>query len=114
MGIFSSTDIFTTEKTNLYLGGDSKLYYPWADGIISFNVNACRAYFLLNGLTAGEFTEEIKAFVLNFNETMDAIESLTSVPVDDMSWYCINGRNLHHMPTAKGIYVHNGKKIIIK
>ena len=29
-------------------------------------------------------------------------------------WYTINGLPLTRKPTAKGIYIHNGKKVVIK
>lgn len=29
-------------------------------------------------------------------------------------WYTVNGVKLNDMPTVKGIYIHNGKKIVIK
>ena len=29
-------------------------------------------------------------------------------------WYTINGRKLQNKPTTKGLYIHNGKKIVIR
>ena len=29
-------------------------------------------------------------------------------------WYDLQGRKIHQKPTQKGLYIHNGKKIIIK
>ena len=43
IGTYDPTDIYTEEKTNLYLGDDNKLCYPNAN----LNINACRAYFQL-------------------------------------------------------------------
>jgi len=34
--------------------------------------------------------------------------------VTDNAWYTINGVRLTARPTAKGIYIYNGKKIVIK
>lgn len=35
-------------------------------------------------------------------------------PEDEGSWYDLNGRKLSHKPTAKGIYIHNGRRVVIK
>ena len=76
VGTYSPIDIFTEEKTNLYLGANDKLYYPSGEGMTSFTINSFRAYFQLKGgLTAGELStteglegQNINALVLNFGE----------------------------------------------
>ncbi len=30
------------------------------------------------------------------------------------NWYDLNGRKLSAKPTAKGLYIHNGKKKVVK
>ena len=30
------------------------------------------------------------------------------------AWYTLDGRKLNGKPTTKGLYIHNGKKVIIK
>ena len=108
-----------TEKHNLYLGAANTLYYPTAEG---FQVNACRAYFVLkNGLTAGEPASpqqtNVRAFTLNFGDEETAIKSL-SADAKDFSdggaWYTLDGRRLSGKPTKSGIYVNNGRKVVIK
>jgi hypothetical protein len=106
------------EKHNLYLGNSNTLYYPTRTG---FTVNACRAYFRLkNGLTAGEPSapqqNQARAFVLNFGDgEPSAISTLRAdtAPAADGT-YTLDGRRLTGKPTAKGLYIVNGKKIIIK
>ena len=34
--------------------------------------------------------------------------------VNDDSWYTVDGRKLNGMPTKKGIYVKNGRKVVVK
>ena len=29
-------------------------------------------------------------------------------------WYTLDGRKLNGKPTKKGLYIHNGKKVVIK
>ena len=127
VGTYSPVDIFTTDKTNLYMGTNSKLYYPWGNGMTSFKVNAFRAYFQLNnGLVCGEPKQggDINAFVLNFGgkEATGIVdtdfksasqESGISNPLQQ-TWYSIDGRRLNGKPEAKGIYINNGRKVVIK
>lgn len=120
VGTYSPTVIYENgnEKHNLYLGSSNKLYYPTRTG---FTVNACRAYFRLkNGLTAGEPSAPqqalARAFVLNFGDgEPSAISTLRAdtAPAADGT-YTLDGRRLSGRPTAKGLYIVNGKKIIIK
>ncbi|MBR5714997.1 MAG: hypothetical protein IKX59_00270 [Bacteroidales bacterium] len=127
VGTFSPVDIFTAENTNLYLGSANTLYYPWADGMTSFNLNAFRAYFKLNnGLTAGDPADPstpIKAFKLNFGEEETGIETVQGsgfmvngegFMVNGFGWYTLDGRRLDAQPAAPGIYLHNGRKLLIK
>jgi len=120
VGTYSPTVIYEEdgEKHNLYLGNSNTLYYPTRTG---FTVNACRAYFRLkNGLTAGEPSAPqqvlARAFVLNFGDgEPSAISTLRAdtAPAADGT-YALDGRRLTGKPTAKGLYIVNGKKIIIK
>ena len=118
VGTYSPVNIYTDEKTNLYLGAGNTLYYPTDDG---FKVNACRGYFQLKGLTAGEPSNSnqasVRAFKLNFgDDEATGIISTTNYTNDTNSdaWYTLDGRRLDGKPTQRGIYINNGKKTIIK
>ena len=100
------------DRTVLYLGGDSKLYYPTDD----VTVNAFRSYFRLkNGLTAGDLpTNGAKNFVLNFGDettTIGASQNDNGQWIND-NFYSIDGRKLQGEPKQKDVYIVNGKKII--
>ena len=91
-------------KSILFVGENKMLYYPEANG----HVNACRAYFDLG-------TYEAREFVLNFDDqTTGVIEVKEVNEVKDDSWYTLNGVKLSGKPTKAGLYIHNGKKVIIK
>ncbi len=92
-------------------------------------INAFRAYFQLNnGITAGGETEEdptnpettsktIRAFQLNLGDEETGIISVNESGLmvnESESWYSIDGRKLHNTPTAKGLYINKGKKILMK
>lgn len=85
-----------------------------------FKVNSFRAYFQLNnGLACGESTLEgagINSIVLNFGDEtqIKEISNLKSQTSNSTSWYSLDGRMLSEKPTQKGIYINNGKKVVIK
>ena len=121
VGTYSPVDIFTVKKTNLFLGADNNLYYPWGEGMTEFMVNAFRAYFRLNGVACGEPNgdgQPINNFELNFSGEGNGIKAITNLRPStsnlSSSWYTIDGRRLNGMPTTKGIYIHNDRKIVIK
>ena len=83
------------------------------------SIGAQRAYFKLNGLTAVTPGSGINSFALNFGDG----ESVTGIsltpdpsPKGEGSdyWYSTDGRRLSGKPTKKGIYINNGKKVVIK
>jgi hypothetical protein len=84
-------------------------------------VNAFRAYFQLKqGLTAGESTSPVRAFRLNFGDGEGNDDNATGIITtnstnSDNVWYTIDGRKLNgKKPTQRGIYINNGKKVVIK
>ena len=121
-GTYSPKNIYTADKTFLYLGSDNKLYYPSGENMTSFNVNACRAYFeLLNGLTAGDPISGVRSFRLNFDGDPTGITTTnyTNFTNSENTWYDLQGRRiangkLSNGKLPKGLYIHNGRKVVIK
>ena len=126
IGTFSPEGIYEegTEKHNLYLGADNKLYYPTAE---EFKVNACRAWFQLkNGLTCGTPSGNgVRSFVLNFDGDATGVRLIDNGELimdhEAGAWYDLSGRRVS-VPSAssansvlpKGVYIHNGKKVVVK
>jgi hypothetical protein len=82
-------------------------------------VGSCRAVFQLNGITAGDQPAGARSFVLNLGDgETTGIQEVIGVnevgEVSDDSWYSLDGRRLSGRPTAKGLYIVNGKKMFIK
>lgn len=116
VGLYSPK-AFTAEgdKTILYLGADDKLHYPNGE----MTIYAFRSYFQLNnGLVCGEPDQSggVNAFVLNFGHGNETAISLITYPssLTFDAWYTIDGRKLIGKPTTKGIYINNGRKVVIK
>lgn len=115
IGTFSPKTLTANDNTVLYLGANSTLYYPSAN----VPLNAFRAYFKLKGLTAGEPTPSntpgVRAFVLNFGdgEVSGIVDAKANPSLSE--WYSLSGRR-YATPTAlpKGVYIHNGRKVVIK
>ena len=110
-------DIYTEEKTNLYLGADNKLYYPWSEGMTEFYVGPFRAYFRLNnGLSCGDPDSGVRGFNINYGGEQTGILSTTNLTnfTNNADWYSLDGRKLQGKPTKKGLYINNGKAVVIK
>ena len=117
VGCYSPVTLSEGDRTMLYLGSDNTLYYPSTD----VTINSCRAYFTLNGITAGDMDGEVNAFVLNFGDgETTSIDHLpltidhSPLTIDHDAWYDLSGRKLSGKPTVKGIYIKGSKKLVVK
>ena len=128
IGTYKSQTFSTEDRSILFMGADNTLYYPQAGA----SIGAFRAMFQLHGITAGEPTSPIRAFVLNFGdgERNDISASgiittnFTNSTNADNAWYTLDGRKLNgrsaegrlqgKKPTRAGVYINNGKKVVIK
>lgn len=54
----------------------------------------------------------IYGFTFTFDDTTGIISPLA--PTADGAWYTLDGRRLTGRPVFSGIYIHNGKKVIVK
>ena len=86
----------------------------------SFTINSFRAYFQLNnGYVCGDpgSTGSINNFVLNFGDETNGIEEISNIKPqtsNPTSWFTLDGRKLGGKPTQKGIYIINGRKVVMK
>ena len=111
VGCYSPFTLDANDRSKLYLGDDNTLYYPSTD----VTINSCRAYFTLNGIMVGDISTEANAFVLNFGDETTSIEHLPlTIDHEVGAWYTIDGRKLSGKPTQKGIYIKDGKKMVVK
>ena len=107
-GIYSPTDIYTEDKSKLFLKTDGNLYYPTTEsaGILK----GMRAYFVV---PAG--SEGVK--VKSDDDMSTMIEGIPSdIVPNEADVYSISGqlvgRSLEGL--QRGIYIVNGKKVLIK
>ncbi len=106
VGNYAPVVLAENDYTKLYLGAANKLYWPASD----VTLNSFRAYFNLPGATAAP------AFKLDFgDEVVTGISNVKSAKTEgNDSWYTVDGRKLDKQPTMKGVYVNNGRKVVVK
>ena len=121
VGTFMSTNIFSTDRTNLYVGSNNKLYYPWEDDMEDFYIYSCRGYFRLNnGLKAADPNSSTPRLniVMNLDGETTSLSEELRVKSEEFApaagWYTLSGTRLNALPTNPGLYIHNGRKVVIK
>ena len=101
-GIYSRTDLLT-DGTNVFLGTNGKLYKPSDSSHAT--INGMRAYFVVpEGL--------VSSVRIDGQDT----EGIFMITADDdvmQPWYSLDGQR-QNAPQQKGIYIHDGKKIVVK
>jgi hypothetical protein len=104
VGTYSPTDL-DTDKTMMFLKSDGKLYFPTNSGA---RLKGMRAYFRVpQGVEARLF--------LGDGDIATGIGLIDNGQLTmGNSWYTLDGRRLDRKPTQKGVYIVNGKKVVIK
>jgi hypothetical protein len=85
-------------------------WYWGADGGAAFTSGAHKAWLAMPAAASRSF------FGLPGEETGmgDATRLNNNEQITNNKWYSLDGRRLDGRPTAKGIYIVNGKKVIVK
>lgn len=73
-------------------------------------VNPFRAYIKVTGASLAPSLD------VNTDDIVTAIQNMYNVPstMSDDGWYTLQGVKLNGKPTEKGVYIYNGKKVVIK
>ena len=118
IGTYSPVELTIGDKSNLLLGAANSLFWPNGSNVDpadeKYHLYSCRAYFHvdLNGSVNG-----VRAFNIGFSddETTGIVDVRRKMEdVRSAGWYDLRGRKLNGKPTAKGIYINNGIKVVIK
>ena len=109
-GTYNYMGFNAEDKSILFLGQQSTLYYPQAGA----SIGACRAYFQLKGITAGQ----VNSTRMFFGDDETGISEKVIVKSEKFAtaagWYTLDGRKLDGRPTKKGLYIHGGRTVVIK
>ena len=112
-GTYDAMTFDAAEPSILFLGGSNTLYYPQSGA----KIGAQRAYFQLDGLTAADPSGNgVRSFVLNFGDEATGVTTPLSPArgAGGEAWYSLDGRRLSGKPTVRGIYIHEGRKVVIR
>lgn len=106
-GIYNHVTL-VQDKTNIYIGAGNKFYYP-ADAE-DCQMNGLRAYFIVpEGTDIKKLRANLDGATTSLGEIFDTEESNT--PVYNLQGQCV-GNSLSTLKS--GIYVQNGKKVVVK
>ncbi len=105
-------DAFTVGVEN------DNIYYMTANSTLKHTgvnrqLRAFRAYFNIGDDQSGS----VREFAMDFGEgevTSIETESLTPQHVSRQGWFTLDGRRLTDMPTAKGIYLYDGRAVVVR
>ena len=115
LGTYAPVMLTGDNASNLYVGTDDKIHIPTEH----CEVGAFSGYFLVdlgNGL-GKPGTDPLQKIVMNIAGGDNVLRVITiTVPqhLKDGVWYDLQGRKYVNQPTQRGIYILNGKKILIK
>jgi len=125
IGTYNVKSFDTEDKSILFLGGSNKLYYPQPSDDKTPSIGVCCAYFKIGD---GALARQLTAFNLNFGDG-DSTQGVTTplAPARGIAgeaWYTLDGRLIvgnasqryNSVPARlpKGIYIHGGRKVVIK
>jgi hypothetical protein len=102
----------------LLLGDDNTLRYAGSGA----SLGACRAYFLIDpAAVTGSNAHQLTDFNIDFGDGEGETTGIVSIDHSPLTidhsagaWYSIDGRKLQGKPTQKGLYIVNGRKVVIK
>lgn len=106
--LYAPLDITAKNIDNVvFLGSDNTLGYSKAPR----QLHAMRGYFYIDMV---EGTRAMTRAVINRGDGTTEVVSLKaeSPAIADGPWYDLHGHRLEGEPTRKGIYIHNGKKVM--
>lgn len=107
-GIYNQI-LLKTDKTELFLGDNDLFYYP-IDDIDARTIGGLRAYFIVPQGT------DIKKLRANLDGTPTSLDTIfdteeSNAPVYNLQGQCV-GNSLRTLKS--GIYIQNGKKVVVK
>lgn len=106
-GILKPTTL-TTDNTQYFLNSAGTYFVLPLNN--TSQMKATRAYIIVPAPAA---PAQGRQYSFDFNGTTTAIDNVTISGMEDGAWYTISGIRVNR-PAAKGVYIHNGRKVIVK
>ena len=118
VGTYASKDVTSADDANIWFmigGGYTKWAYIMSTSSATWTIAPFEAYIDMSDLP------EVQAMTFYFEELDGTMTAIKSVNTDNLNgkmnaegMYNLNGMKLNSIPTQKGVYIQNGKKIVIK
>ena len=118
-GLYGQSQLIAKGSTDRFLATkpatatEEKVNQWWTAVNSDYTVKSLEAY-----LKMASDTENARIFIEDFENGTTAIKELgvdgTAKAYNVDGWYTLNGVKLQGAPTEKGIYINNGKKVVIK
>ena len=94
----------TSTQNNYAFNGKQ---FVWVKNALSVAANKC-------WLEIGTVPAGTRSISIVFGDGTTGIEAIDNGQLTIDNWYDLNGRRLQGKPTKKGVYIQNGKKVVIK
>ena len=95
-----------------------RCYLKYKDGAEDYHGASARGFSDVPNTLSEPLPEKIKVRFVDANGEVTGIGSLNTqtgeVSFDSKAWYTLDGIRLAEKPTKQGIYVNNGKKVVVK
>ena len=106
-GILAPTALATNDRQYFLNSAGTYFVLPLNN---TSQMKATRAYIIV---PAPAGSAQGRQYRFDFNGTTTAIDNVTVSGMEDGAWYTISGIRINR-PAAKGVYIHNGRKVIVK
>ncbi|MGM9694817.1 MAG: chitobiase/beta-hexosaminidase C-terminal domain-containing protein [Alloprevotella sp.] len=106
-GILKPTTL-TTDDTQYFLNSAGTNFVLPSNSTSA--MKATRAYITV---PAASGSAQGRQYSFDFNGTTTGIDNVNISGLEDGAWYTISGIRVNR-PAAKGVYIHNGRKVIVK
>ena len=101
----------TLEAGKVYDVDDIKFELPLTSNI---NPNHCQAIVMMFDANTGKYINAVRTARLDAGTTGISPIVVESNKHVDNAWYTLSGMKLSQKPSAAGLYIHQGKKVIVK
>ena len=106
-GILAPTALETNDRQYFLNSAGTDFVLPLNN---TSQMKATRAYIIVPAPAA---PAQGRQYSFDFNGTTTAIDNVNVSGMEDGAWYTISGIRINR-PAAKGVYIHNGRKVIVK
>ncbi len=112
IGTYGTVSLAANDKSNIYFGSANKLLWPDQN----VTIGAFCAYFKINETTAVNAKGITSIDMIVDDEEATGIHNAEFIMQKDDAdaWHTVDGIRLSGKPSKKGMYIHNGKKVVVE